>query len=74
MTSDLGPEAEKTGISLPERIAFLGIVRHETYKGPRTLISHWATPGNTNPHSDHALSLTLAAMWRETERQEQKND
>jgi hypothetical protein len=72
--SNIGPEEERFGISLLEKVAFLDIIRHETHKGPRSLISRWATPGNTNPNADHALTLTLAAMWRGNERQEQKND
>lgn len=71
MSRYLGPEPERTCISEREIAAFVRIVQLETYRGPRHLIDQWAAPGDTNPHAEHALTLTLAAMWRETERQTQ---
>lgn len=73
MTTQIGPELEWCRVSVVERMHFLRIVQLETYRGPRALIDQWAAPNDTNPHADQALTLTLAAMWRETERQEESN-
>jgi len=72
--ANLGPEEEQVPLHTREKFAFASIVQVATYTGPRMLLSQWATPGDTNPHAEHALTVTLAAMWRDTERQEEIND
>ncbi len=71
--SDQVPEQENCFMDLWEQIAFLGIVQHETYPEPRVLLDMWARAGDTNPHAGPALTATLAAMWRQSEGQEQDN-
>jgi len=61
-------------LKLKERSAYVSIVLAATHRDPRVLLDRWADADSVRPDRDHALELTLAAMWREPERMESHHE